>query len=57
MGHRASAAAGIVHVDATQTRRIEHRLGEDEAISHDDHQIGTQSGQFGLRRFIAQEAG
>ena len=48
---------GAVHVDAAQTRRIEHGLGQDQAIGHYHHQVGAEGSQFGLRRFIAQGGG
>ena len=45
---------GAVHIEATETRGVEHRLGQDQAVGHHHHEIGAKGGQFGLCGFIAQ---
>ncbi len=43
-----------VAVDAAQTRHVEHRLRQDQAIGDHHHQIGPQRGQLRLGIGVAQ---
>jgi len=46
-----------VHVDATETGNVQHRLRQDQAVSGHHHQVGLQRRQLGLGAGVAQGQG